>query len=196
MRQISQLIAMSLDQDGHRRSAITKEFMAELYEQLWREFRASDIGRKLIARGGPDIMDRVLAIYGDRSRVNHPGVCPVFEMLEEIGNDLLMELGSVPAQVAVPKPAPKAIVVPTAVQKEQQRLREEAREKHENRVRQFVHMVDRQLSRDGVQSLKPRAGVVLVIAESGNRYAYPHNEFESLWADATKMGLLTTGGLR
>jgi hypothetical protein len=112
----------------------------------------------------------------------------------EVAQDLLR---AETQQPVVSKPAPKVATAPalTSEQKEKLSADEEVRKQHEGKVKQFAFLVKKQLNTRGVNSLKPRFGVVTVIAETGQSYEYSNDLFESLWSDAAKLGLLTVGGL-
>jgi hypothetical protein len=186
MREVSQLLSIG----G------TPEEMQKLYGRLWYEFETeSPIGRELVARGGPNILDRCLQVFNERYPNADPSEFDFFSALEEIGRDLLI--------LEVPEPVqPRAVQAPPPVKAEltpeQKAKIDEARKKQEGRdskARQFAYMVTAQINRDGVSSLKSRGGIVTVVA-NGTPYQYPYKEFESLWADAARLGLLTVGGLR
>jgi hypothetical protein len=151
-------------------------------------------GQELLKRGGDSITERLLETFAERYDGKYPSTHPFFETLLEAAQDLLADL---PAP-AVARPTPKPISAPvvSAEDKEKARLKLEADSKHEGKVRQFAYLVKKQLNRDGYQSLKPRGGVVKVVAETGDSYDYPSVVFDNLWADGVKLGLLNTGGLQ
>jgi hypothetical protein len=189
MREVSQLLSIG----G------TPEEMKELYGRLWYEFETeSPIGRELVARAGPKILDRALQVFSERHPNADPSEFDFFSALEDIGRDLLRLEVSEPVQPVVAPPQVKK--EPTADEKAKV---EEAKKKQQGRdgeARRFAFMVQSQMDRDGYESLKSRAGYVTVttIAENGKpyQYRYPYKQFESLWADATRLGLLTVGGLK
>jgi hypothetical protein len=76
-------------------------------------------------------------------------------------------------------------------EKEKLKAQEEAATKYESKVKQFSHMVSRQLNTRGVNSLKPRLGVVTIVAENGSTYEYPVADFDKLYTDAVNCGFLT-----
>jgi hypothetical protein len=154
----------------------------------------TQVGQDLLELGGDPIKQRILDVFAERYEGKFPSTAPFFEYLMEVAQDLLR---AETEQPVVPKPAPKVATTPvlTPEQKEKLRADEEARKQHEGKVKQFAFLVKKQLNTRGVNSLKPRFGVVTVIAETGQSYEYSNDLFESLWSDAAKLGLLTVGGL-
>ena|SRR5579862_9988997 len=185
MREVSQLLSIG----G------TPEEMQELYGRLWYEFETeSPIGRELVARGGPNILDRVLQVFSERYPNAQPNEIDFFSALEDCGRDLLRL--EVPEPVAtVVKAPPPAKKGPTADEKAKAEEAKKKQQARDSKVRKFAFMVQAQLERDGYESLRSRAGFVTVVAD-GTPYRYPYKEFESLWADAARLGVLTVGGLR
>jgi hypothetical protein len=154
----------------------------------------TQVGQDLLELGSPDIKQRILDVFAERYEGKFPSTAPFFEYLMEVAQDLLR---AETQQLVVPKPAPKVATAPvlTPEQKEKLSADEEVRKRHEGKVKQFAFLVKKQLNTRGVNSLKPRFGVVTVIAETGQSYEYSNDLFESLWSDAAKLGLLTVGGL-
>jgi hypothetical protein len=155
----------------------------------------TSVGEDLLDLGGEPIKQRILDVFAERYEGKFPSTAPFFEYLMEAAQDLLR---AETQQPAVPKPTPKVAAAPvlTPEQKEKLSADEEARKQHEGKVRQFAFLVKKQLNTRGVNSLKPRCGVVTVIAETGQSYEYSNELFENLWADAVNLGLLTSGGLQ
>lgn len=155
----------------------------------------TQVGQDLLELGGDPIKQRILDVFAERYDGKFPSTAPFFEYLMEVAQDLLR---AETQQPVVPKPAPKIATAPvlTPEQKEKLRADEEARKQHEGKVRQFAHLVRNQLNTKGYQSLKPRGGIVTVIAPNGQFYEYQNNAFENLYADSVKLGLLNSGGLQ
>jgi hypothetical protein len=173
MRLISELLAIETDHEG---IPFDKEEAAKLYERLWDEFRASDVGIELIARGGHDIMDQVLAIYGVRYVDRPPAIAPVFEALEEIGNDLLLTL---PERVAQARP--KVNLNPTPSVREAPKPSKECSA--------FAHAYNAQMLSHGMNSLKPRDGYVSIYFD-GKPYQYKKEVADKLLTEAFSLKLI------
>jgi hypothetical protein len=171
MREISQLLAVETDSKGKPYNA---EEAAALYARLWDEFRDSDTGIKLLERGGPDIMDRVLELYGLRYMNRPPAIAPAFEALEEIGKDLLLTL---PERVELPK---KINIRPTAPPKVRKPL---------EGTETFAKRYNDHLMNVGARGLKPQGGYVL-LESNGIRHSYSMSEFEAFMNDAMFFNLL------
>ena len=152
----------------------------------------SPLGISLYNRGGQKVFDRVLEVYTERYSLR-PSL-DYLGALEEIGRDLITDELPEPPKVE-PPPAPVVKVTQTPQQKAAVEAALKKQQERDAKARQFAYMVNAQLNRDGVNSLKSRGGFVTVVA-NGTSYQYPYKEFESLWEDAARLGLLTVGGLR
>ena len=192
MKEISQLLAIYTNDHGAPTRGADKQEVSDLYARLWQEFWASQIGKQIISRGGPNIGQRVFEIFESRYENAPPNKVGYFEALEEIGRDLLVVL---PAPVTpVEQPKPKVNLEPEFTQEQLQQ--QEIDKKHDSKIRQFAHMANEQMNRDpvngircGIGSLKPRAGIV-TLEIKGNLYEYPAAEFEALFSEAQAKGLL------
>ena len=180
MRDISQRLAVYTDDQGEPTRGATKAEVADLYEQLWDEFRESPVGQALLTRGGSEIMDYVYQIFSQRFPDKVPNKVGYFEALEEVGRDVLVTL---PEPVAV---APAAVVVQPAVNAVAAAPAPEISKE----AAQLSYMVRKQLDRLGVSSLKPRAGIITVVAENGTSYEYPVTRFNELYEEAQRFGRL------
>ena len=78
-----------------------------MYSEAYTEFLDSDLGKKLVARGGPGIIDRIIDITAERFETTSPTLTPFFETIELIGQDLLAVLPEpqTPKAALNPKPA-------------------------------------------------------------------------------------------
>jgi len=190
LHEASQQLSLAIDaQTGELSRGWTDAEVGELVRSATAEFWASEVGEQLLERGGDGIKDQVINIMEHRYQDTNLALCPFYESLVRIGKDLLETL----PKPAAPKvdPAPKAAPVQTAEQKEQARLEAEARQKHEGKVKQFAFLVKKQLNTRGVNSLKPRLGVVTIVAENGSTYEYPAADFDKFYTDAVNFGFLT-----
>lgn len=131
-------------------------------------------------------MSRVNEMFAQRYANTPPNRIGYFEALSEVGQDILLML---PEPVA-PKPTPRAATTPAvAVSPEETAKAAEAEAKRIGKLKQFAHMVNEQMNRDGVQSLKPRVGVV-TIHINGRAYEYGAAEFDTLYIEAQEKGFL------
>jgi len=178
MRKISQELAVAVGADRKPAGGWTLEEVKALYARAMDEFLESSIGQELQSRGGPDIVDRVIATCMDRFETTSPSITPFYETLEQIGNDLL---------VSLPKPqAPKAALKPKAVVAPVVSTPKEIPAS----LLQFSHLVNEAITNFGVTSLKPHAGYVTVRLLNDRHYDYPHQEFENLYQAALSASLI------
>ena len=202
LSEVSQLLFLA-----HDGGAFTREEIAELHERIWLEVLETEAGRKLAARIGRDAaIDRIFELVSRQYANRSVYMSGAREVLEQAARDLLVDL-----PLETPTVAPKPKVAPTLVltAEEEAKINEQQEEekKHEGKVRQFAYMVRQQLNRTydprnnltlpgGAASLKPRAGIVTIYTNDGHIYEYPNDQFESLWSDAVRLGVLTSGGLQ
>lgn len=182
MKQVSQLLSMAVDRDGKVAFGWNHEEVVELYARAFEEFEESPIGQELLRRGGDELLSRAHEICGQRYENASPMLVPFCETLDQVGTDLLNSLPPEPAPKVAPKPKsqPAPVAVPQLPEPDA-------------KLRQFAFMVRDQLTRNeqpcGVSSLKPHAGVV-TIAQNGHSYFYENEQFEKLYSEAKKFGLL------
>jgi hypothetical protein len=190
LHEASQQLSLAVDaQTGELTRGWTKDEVSEVVREATAEFWASDLGQQLLERGGDGIEGEVISIMEHRYEHTNFALCPFVESLTRVGQDLLQSL----PKPAAPKvePAPKVAPVISHEEKEKLKAQEEAEKKYESKVKQFSHMVSRQLNTRGVNSLKPRFGAVNVVAENGQVYEYPVADFDKLYTDAVNLGFLT-----
>jgi hypothetical protein len=173
MREISELLAIAVDQRG--KAIVEPAIIEELYERLWSEFDSSDVGIELHRRGVTN--EAVFEIYRSRYPDVGPRSVPVFESLEDIARDLLK---LAPEPVVRPKPKanlesarPKAVEPPKASKE----------------VTAFAHAYNRQVVTHGMESLRPKGGVLTVYFD-GKPYDYPASEGKNLLDQALSFGLI------
>jgi len=189
LHEASQQLSLAVDaQTGELTRGWTKAEVSEVVREATTEFWASDLGQQLLERGGPEIEEQVISIMQHRYEHTNFALCPFVESLTRVGQDLLETLPKPVASKA--EPAPKAAPVITPEMQAKAEADEKARQKHEGKVRQFSHMVSRQLNTRGVNSLKPRFGVISVVAENGSNYEYSVADFDKLYTDAVNFGFL------
>lgn len=173
MREISQLLGLAVDQRG--KPIVEPAIIQELYERLWSEFDSSDVGIELHRRGVTN--EAVFTVYRQRYPDVGPGSVPVFECLEDIGRDLLK---IAPEPVVSPKPrvnldlATPKIAEPPKPSKE---------------VTAFAHAYNHQILTHGMESLRPKGGI-LTIYFDGKPYDYPVSEAKELLEKALSFGLI------
>jgi hypothetical protein len=168
MKEISELLACYTDREGRPTRGMTAEEVKVLYARLWTEFEDSDVGQKLFARGGPDVLKRVMELYTERYATSPPTVTPVFEALEEIGSDLLLELPEPAPPKAALKVTRKVVATP-----EPRKLRQE--------VSAFAKLYNAQILL-GVHSVKPKAGYVTLMG-----YDFPAAKAKILLDEALEL---------
>jgi hypothetical protein len=189
MHDTSQNLAIYVDDEGNPTRGATREDLAGFYRELWEAFEDSPTGQALLGRGGPDIMSRVNDMFAQRYANTPPNRIGYFEALSEVGSDILLMLPEPVAPKPTPRtaPAPVAVVSPEDAAKAKEAAEAEA--KRIGKLKQFAYMVNEQTMRDGVQSLKPRAGMV-TLHINGRVYEYGAAEFDALYGEAQEKGFL------
>src|SRR5580704_10626584 len=69
----------------------------------------TSVGKALLKRGGPAMIDRVTEVFGQRYAGKFPSIHPFFEYLMEVAQDLLVEL---------PPAAPKTLSIAETLEME------------------------------------------------------------------------------
>lgn len=174
MHRISQELAMNTDAFGNPREGVKPETVRKLYSELWEAFEASKVGRELLRRRGCTL-EKVMEIYKERHANRPPAVSPVYEVLQEIGQDLLVALPEPAVQAApvVAQPAPAPTVKPEAP----------------GDIKQFAFMVNSTVMTYGARQIKPKGGLV-TLKLNDKSYEYPLNDFNEKLATAISFNLI------
>ena len=186
------MLAVAVGADGEPARGWRLEEVVEMYKRAFNEFRESDLGQMLIARGGPDIIERVTESCSERFESTSPMYTPFYETLEAVGRDFLVDLPPAP---------PKELTIAEHLVKENATKRVAPAAQPQPKISTEAHnlawMVKKQILRDGVSSLKARSGIVTVKAETGQSYQYESSLFETLYEEAVLYGELPPiGGAR